>query len=164
MNDTISSRDGFAMKLLLFIVTLVLFAATAVGYVYGKTSDAGPSASQATPEQTYYKQLTFAANEMHYQLERWRVHPVDEAVLAKDAAYVDSLVGSLREAPEELVVAQAIVEDLYLAYAEAKEDLLGGADGAQTLEAADAHYKRFLENAILIQNFSQYQGLNVICH
>lgn len=166
MNETIQptpSRGAFALKLLLFGVTLALFAVGAAGYVYGKSSGPAPIASTTTPEQTHYKQLTYVANEMHYQLERWRASPQAAAALAKDKAYIDSLMAALTDAPEELIVAQAIVDDLHRAYADAYDALRGGA-ADPGFEDADAHYRKFLDNAILIQNFSQYEGLNVICH
>lgn len=151
-------------KLALFIVTLLLFVTAAAGYVYAKTPQETPSGTaneEQEREQTYYKKLTYAANEMHNQLERWKKQP-DAAEAGKGKAYVDGLMAALQDPPEELIVAQTIVEQLYAAYAASYQSVVNG----EELDSGpfDAHYEDFLTNAILIQNFSQYKGLNVICH
>lgn len=151
-------------KLALFVVTLLLFVTAAAGYVYAKTPQGTPSGAagqEQEQEQTYYKKLTYAANEMHNQLERWQQQP-DAAEAGKGKAYVDGLMAALQDPPEELIVTQTIVEQLYAAYAASYQSVVNGAEPDS--DPFGAHYEDFLVNAILIQNFSQYKGLNVICH
>lgn len=149
------------IKFTLFGVTLALFLAYAAGYVYAKQPAAVPTAESLTPEQKYYKQLTYAANEMQNQLERWKASP-DAEQIEQDKRYTDALMSSLQQPPEELVVAQFIVENLYAAYSEVYGQLSYGEPA--DFEAAEKQYSLFLENAIVIKNLTQYQGLNVICH
>jgi hypothetical protein len=165
MNFTRSRPRAYAVKLALFSITLALFAAGLAGYVFAKTPSSPPIDEQTAAEQTYYKQLTFVANEMHYQLTRWRSTP-SGASPAKDKAYVDSLMAPLGEPPEELTVAQAIVDDLYDAYTVAfRSRGAGDASAFQAaMDTAAVHYELFLDNAVLIQNLHQFSGLNVICH
>jgi|GEM_PF-3469988 len=160
---THSERNNRLMKTMLFGVTLALFFLCAAGYVYAQTPASLPAVEQLTEEQAYYKQLTYAANEMNNQLTRWR--EADSQALSrlqKDQAYVEALIGALRQPPEELIVAQRIVDELYLAYLNVYRSLREG-NGASFGEA-DEKFQLFLDNAAIIKMLNQYQGLNIICH
>jgi hypothetical protein len=80
--------------------------------------------------------------------------------------YVDALRKPLGPPSEELIVAQALVDDLYQAYAEVFRLLQAGdTNGLQSaVDAAAVQYQQFLDNALLIRNLHQFSGLNVICH
>lgn len=151
------------VKFILFGVTFALLILCAAGYVYAQAPLSLSAAEPLTKEQSYYKQLTYAANEMHNQLDRWRAsEAVDPGRLNQDKIYVDALIADLQQPPEEQIVTQRIVEDLYLAYSAVHDDLRSGRPA--DFQATDRHYKVFLDNAAIVQLLNQYQGLNVICH
>lgn len=152
-----SSTKKRGIKMLLFGVTLSLFFLGAAGFVYAQTPSSAPPSEQLTDEQAHYRQLTYAANEMNNQLNRWRDGGGKAAArLHKDKAYVDALVSALQEPPEDQIVTQRIVEDLYHSYSDIHRALYEG-NGASYKEFEE-NFQLFLENSAIVRMLNQYQG------
>jgi hypothetical protein len=156
----------------------VLLAASALGYNHWNVQAAGAqtpglsssssNSSAASTDAAYYSKLVFAANEMFNQIEQFDAKSSQGKLSRSDVAqgrtYADSLMSVLNDPPEELIVSQAIADDLYSEYSVYIDDLLAGTTQEVSSTEARKHYELFRQNAALVTLLSSYSGVNVECH
>jgi hypothetical protein len=170
METALANPVPAPVRRLLFGLIFALLLACAIGYGYWKAHPAfALSTAPATPEQTYYKQLVYAVNELHNQVERdavlQRQGKLTAAQLAKGKAYAASLMTPLTSPPEELSIAQYITDKLYRSYQQYVSDAEHGAPALQaSYELTKSNYELFRQNAEVMKLLNSYSGVNIDCH
>lgn len=171
MEATSGSTVHVRVRRTLFAVSFLLLLTSIAGYGYWKANPFITLNAAPTPEHTYYQQLVYVVNEMNNQVEAAQAQYAEGAFepastdTAKGQAYVASLMAGVTEPPEEIIVAQAITENMYTAYLQYWDALEQGGEIVTTsYDEVNRQFHLFRQNAALITLLSTYQGVNVECH